>query len=931
MEGWEWEGASGELSDEEICLEDNDDNEELLNLSGHSKKLQFRSDASKAIWNKELGMAEVIEKRGKMWITVDFWLRLGHYISWTLPMYNSPCNTCTRRLQKRRMVAAGSFLRDNMPLSIVKIEALESLCGGISVKFCHVEHGRVSFFSMKKAELPFHGSTAQQQPRIKAAYWYSGSGYPVAEIDSSLFTHLVCGFATVNSSTFQLSTLPSDSKSFTAIVRRRNPAVTTLLSVWNGEQQTARAIAGENVAAADSLLSAVASTPSRRNSFIESTIRAARIHGFQGIDLNWVWPNATDAAAIGPLLDEFKSAIDSESEKSNNSKLTLTMVVRRSPNFGSLSYPVQSMARNLDWAHLLAFDYHLPTRENFTANHAALFNPSGDRNDSTDAGVREWIRVGFPVTKLVLGLAYHGYGWKLANPGDNYLGAPATGPAVTIAGDMGYKQIKSFIQNYGFGARATYNSTYVVNYFVVGSNWINFDGVEAIGAKVSYAVEMGLAGFIAFQLSNDDNWELSRAAQLTDMEGRQNRRQLLLKVLLPIAAVITLSAIVLWYARKRVLKQQKGSMFHGYTRSYNNSPGQAKASRSSSPAFFGSREPPNLQAFTFSDIKAATNNFSTENLLGSGGFGPVYKGVLPGGEEIAVKRLSESSTQGIVEFRNEVSLTARLQHVNLVRVVGFCTEKEEKMLVYEFMPNRSLDFYLFDPVRRLKLDWNKRVAIIEGVTQGLLYLQEYSNFTIIHRDIKASNILLDDGMNPKISDFGMARLFRKDLDEANTSRIVGTYGYVPPEYVKRGIYSMKYDVYSFGVVLLQIISGKRTQFYYGSNEDLHLLEHAYESWRNGEGMEFFDSALDDSSSHCKLMTCLQLGLLCVQENPDDRPTMLEVSSVLRIGALGMATPERPAFSTKKENREEMESGTTSRSQRQVCSFNEDDLSQVEPR
>ncbi|CAI0394996.1 unnamed protein product [Linum tenue] len=154
MEGWEWEGASGELSDEEICLEDNDDNEELLNLSGHSKKLQFRSDASKAIWNKELGMAEVIEKRGKMWITVDFWLRLGHYISWTLPMYNSPCNTCTRRLQKRRMVAAGSFLRDNMPLSIVKIEALESLCGGISVKFCHVEHGRVSFFSMKKAELP---------------------------------------------------------------------------------------------------------------------------------------------------------------------------------------------------------------------------------------------------------------------------------------------------------------------------------------------------------------------------------------------------------------------------------------------------------------------------------------------------------------------------------------------------------------------------------------------------------------------------------------------------------------------------------------------------------------------------------------------------------------------------------------------------------
>ncbi|CAL1414885.1 unnamed protein product [Linum trigynum] len=771
----------------------------------------------------------------------------------------------------------------------------------------------------------FHCSTAQQQPRFKAAYWLSGSDYPIADIDSSLFTHLICGFVTVNSSTFQLSPTPSDFHNFTAIVRRRNPAVTTLLSVWNGQQQTARAIAGENVAP-DSVLSAAAATPSRRNSFIESTIRTARLHGFHGIDLSWIWPNGTDAAAIGPLLDEFRSAIDSESESSNNSKLTLTMAVRRSPNFGSLSYPVQSMARNLDWANIFAFDYHLPTKENFTANHAAIFNPSGDRNASTDAGVREWIRVGFPATKLVLGLPYHGYGWKLANPGNNSLGAPATGPDTTIAGDMGYKLIKSIIQNYGFGARATYNSTYVVNYFIVGSTWINYDGVEAIRAKVSYAMEMGLAGFIAFQLSNDDNWELSRAAQLVDMDGGGNRRHLLLKILLPIAAFIILSAIVLCYIRNRVLKKPKESMFHG-----DNSSEQAKALRSSSPVFFGSREPPNLQAFTFSEIKAATNNFSTENVLGSGGFGPVYKGVLPRGEEIAVKRLSESSTQGIDEFRNEVSLTARLQHVNLVRVVGFCTEKEEKMLVYEFMPNRSLDFYLFDPVRRLKLDWDKRVGIIEGVTQGLLYLQEYSNFTIIHRDLKASNILLDDGMKPKISDFGMARLFRKDMDEANTSRIVGTYGYVPPEYLKQGIYSMKYDVYSFGVVLLQIISGKRTQRYYGINEDLHLLEHAYEYWRIGEGMEFFDLALDDSTSHCKLMTCLQLGLLCVQENPNDRPTMLEVLSILRNGVQEMSIPKRPAFSTKKERMGETESRQTSRSQQGVCSFNDDDISQVEPR
>ncbi|CAN0900655.1 Cysteine-rich receptor-like protein kinase 10 [Linum grandiflorum] len=391
------------------------------------------------------------------------------------------------------------------------------------------------------------------------------------------------------------------------------------------------------------------------------------------------------------------------------------------------------------------------------------------------------------------------------------------------------------------------------------------------------------------------------------------RRQLLLKILLPSgAAFVILLVFVLCHIRIRALKKKKESKRDN---------GNYK---SKGGAQFGSGESPNLQAFTFSDIKTATNNFSSDNLLGSGGYGPVYKGVLPGGEEIAVKRLSKSSTQGLLEFKNEVSLTARLQHVNLVRVVGFCTENEEKMLVYEFMPSRSLDLYLFDPVRRLELDWNKRVMIIEGVMQGLLYLQEYSNFTIIHRDLKASNILLDDGMNPKISDFGMAKLFRKDLYEANTNRRVGTYGYVPPEYVKNGIYSMKYDVYSFGVSLLQIISGKKTQRYYGPDENLNLLDYAYDSWRNGQGMEFWDSSLDDSCSQCKLMTCMQVGLLCVQEDPDDRPTMLQVSALLRNGGVGMGAPKRPGFSV-------MRRETNSKSQQEICSYNDADISQVEPR
>ncbi|GMP75331.1 hypothetical protein CsSME_00032464 [Camellia sinensis var. sinensis] len=173
-------------------------------------------------------------------------------------------------------------------------------------------------------------------------------------------------------------------------------------------------------------------------------------------------------------------------------------------------------------------------------------------------------------------------------------------------------------------------------------------------------------------------------------------------------------------------------------------------------------------------IYAATKHFSEENKLGQGGFGPVYKGILPDGKEIAVKRLSRASGQGLQEFKNEVTLIARLQHRNLVRLLCCCLEGNESLLIYEYMPYKSLDVFIFDSTKGAELDWKRRILVINGIARGILYLHEDSRLRIIHRDLKASNVLLDHEMNPKISDFGMARIFGGNQSEANTNRVVGT-------------------------------------------------------------------------------------------------------------------------------------------------------------
>ncbi|KAL7116903.1 hypothetical protein ACP275_03G035500 [Erythranthe tilingii] len=211
----------------------------------------------------------------------------------------------------------------------------------------------------------------------------------------------------------------------------------------------------------------------------------------------------------------------------------------------------------------------------------------------------------------------------------------------------------------------------------------------------------------------------------------------------------------------------------------------------------------------FGKIRAATNNFSDDNKLGQGGFGAVYMGKLVHGKEIAVKRLSKDSGQGDLEFKNEVLLLAKLQHRNLVRLLGFSIEGIERLLVYEFVRNGSLDQILFDRTKSSKLDWNSRYRIIVGIAKGVLYLHEDSRLMIIHRDLKASNVLLDENMNPKIADFGMARLVVPDATIESTNLIVGTYGYMAPEYARYGHFSVKSDVFSFGVIVLEIITGRK--------------------------------------------------------------------------------------------------------------------------
>ncbi|KAI5002299.1 hypothetical protein ZWY2020_026949 [Hordeum vulgare] len=254
-------------------------------------------------------------------------------------------------------------------------------------------------------------------------------------------------------------------------------------------------------------------------------------------------------------------------------------------------------------------------------------------------------------------------------------------------------------------------------------------------------------------------------------------------------------------------------------------------------------------------IRIATSNFSEENKLGEGGFGQVYKGMMPDGQEIAVKRLSQGSKQGLPELKNELLLVAKLQHRNLVKLIGACLDGEDKLLVYEYIPKKSLDAFIFDDEKRGKLAWDTRYKIICGIARGLVYLHDESRIKVIHRDLKPSNILLEMDMNPKISDFGLASVFDGDHTMHVTRRVAGTYGYMAPEYAVLGHVSTKSDVFSFGMIILEIVTGRRNSVSSETMMAEHLLTYVWENWTRGTKAEIVDPSLNYKYSESEVLKC----------------------------------------------------------------------------
>ncbi|XP_013719750.2 probable leucine-rich repeat receptor-like serine/threonine-protein kinase At3g14840 isoform X4 [Brassica napus] len=287
-----------------------------------------------------------------------------------------------------------------------------------------------------------------------------------------------------------------------------------------------------------------------------------------------------------------------------------------------------------------------------------------------------------------------------------------------------------------------------------------------------------------------------------------------------------------------------------------------------------------ISSFSLRQIKTATNNFDPANKIGEGGFGPVHKGTLTDGTVMAVKQLSSKSKQGNREFLNEIAMISALQHPHLVKLYGCCVEGDQLLLVYEYLENNSLARALFGPQEtQIRLDWPTRQKICVGIARGLAYLHEESRLKIVHRDIKATNVLLDKELNAKISDFGLAKLDEEENTHIST-RVAGTYGYMAPEYAMRGHLTDKADVYSFGVVALEIVHGRSNTITRSKVDTFNLLDWVHVLREQNKLMEVVDPRLGTDYNREEAMTMIQIGILCTSQVPSERPSMSTVVSIL---------------------------------------------------
>ncbi|TVU11259.1 hypothetical protein EJB05_44833, partial [Eragrostis curvula] len=376
-----------------------------------------------------------------------------------------------------------------------------------------------------------------------------------------------------------------------------------------------------------------------------------------------------------------------------------------------------------------------------------------------------------------------------------------------------------------------------------------------------------------------------KAAEHAAVHRRHPRRTVVLAVAATIAGVLLLLAVVFCsFWRNKVRRKPQFEMVSAAA------PTGGARKRRLDADWKCAEKDGDLPLIDLEVIQEATNNFSVENKIGQGGFGPVYRGKLEDGLLVAVKRMSQKSSQGVEEFTNEVKVIAKLQHRNLVRLLGCCIDDDdERILVYEYMDNGSLDSFIFDEGKRKLLGWKKRFEIIMGIARGLLYLHEDSRFRIIHRDMKASNVLLDEHMVPKISDFGTARMCGCDETSVSTLKVIGTYGYMSPEYAMDGLFSLKSDVYSFGVLVIEIVTGKKNRGFYDPDHDLSLLGYAWMLWKEGRTVDLADEAMDGDFNSSEVRRCIQVALLCVDVLARNRPLMS--SAVMMLASENAMIPE----------------------------------------